>query len=117
MWNAPERCPPCQAEDMPAPDAANPAYAHNNNLALTKAADADENCDADDDHTSKNVGDLNVGNAEPIAFNYLSGHYTAAFVGTASGGSDQTASWGGAPVTRPAVVICAIRGSHRRRRG
>ena len=75
----------------------------NNNLALTKTVDADDNCDSDDDHTSKNVGDLSVDNAEPIAFNYLSGHYTSALEGTASGGSDQTASWGGIPVTRPAV--------------
>ena len=75
----------------------------NNNLALTKAADADDNCDADDDHTSKNVGGLTVDNAEPIAFNYLSGHFTVALVGTSAGGSDQTASWGGVPVIRPAV--------------
>ena len=47
-------------------------------------------------------------NAEPIAFNYLSGHYTSALTGAASGGSDQTASWGGAPVTRPAVDVLPV---------
>lgn len=96
------------ADDGATPPVANPDYATNNNLGLTKAADADDNCDADDDHTSKNVGDLNVGNAEPIAFNFLSGHYTSALVGTSSGGSDQTASWGGAPVTRPAVNVLPV---------
>lgn len=95
--------PPAVVDATAEPVVANSDYATNNNLGLTKAADADDNCDADDDHTSKNVGDLNVDNAEPIAFNYLSGHYTSALVGTSSGGSDQTASWGGAPVTRPAV--------------
>ncbi len=56
------------------------------------------------DVTSKNVGALSVGNAEPIAFNHLTGHFTEALVGTAAGGSDQTASWGGTPVIRPAVT-------------
>ncbi len=56
------------------------------------------------DVTSKNVGALAVGNAEPIAFNHLTGNFTEALVGTAAGGSDQTASWGGTPVVRPAVT-------------
>ena len=55
------------------------------------------------DPTTKNVGDLNVGNAEPVAFNHLTGHFTEALTSTAAGGSDQTASWGGTPVIRPAV--------------
>ena len=55
------------------------------------------------DPTTKNVGDLNVGNAEPVAFNHLTGHFTEALISTAAGGSDQTASWGGTPVVRPAV--------------
>ena len=55
------------------------------------------------DPTSKNVGDLNVDNAEPIAFNHLTGHFTEALISTAAGGSDQTASWAGTPVTRPGV--------------
>ena len=55
------------------------------------------------DPTTKNVGDLNVDNAEPVAFNHLTGHFTEALVGSAEGGSDQTASWGGTPVIRPAV--------------
>ena len=56
------------------------------------------------DVTSKNVGALTVDNAEPIAFNHLTGHFTEALEGTDAGGSDQTASWGGAPVIRPAVT-------------
>ena len=55
------------------------------------------------DTTTKNVGALSVDNAEPIAFNHLTGHFTEALEGTDAGGSDQTASWGGAPVIRPAV--------------
>jgi len=55
------------------------------------------------DDTAKNVGDLSVTNAIPVAFNHLTGHFTEALVGSASGGSDQTASWGGRPITRPAV--------------
>ena len=55
------------------------------------------------DPTTKNVGDLNVGNAEPVAFNHLTGHFTEALTSTAAGGSDQTASWGGTPIIRPAV--------------
>ena len=56
------------------------------------------------DVTSKNVGALTVKNAEPLAFNHLTAHFTEALVGTDAGGSDQTASWGGAPVIRPAVT-------------
>ena len=63
--------------------------------------------EADDDqtkdNTSKNVGDLSFENAEPIAFNHLTGNFTEALTSTASGGADQTASWGGTPVIRPAV--------------
>ncbi len=55
------------------------------------------------DPTTKNVGDLNVGNAEPVAFNHLTGNFTEALTSTAAGGSDQTASWGGTPLVRPAV--------------
>ena len=57
----------------------------------------------EEDTTTKNVGDLHVGNAVPIAFNHLTGHYTEALSETAAGGSDQTASWGGTPIVRPAV--------------
>ena len=52
---------------------------------------------------SKNVGDLNIANAEPIAFNHLTGHFTEAFDSTVTSGTDQSASWGGSPVVRPAV--------------
>ena len=69
------------------------------NLKLTKPAEG-----ADKDTTSKNVGDLKVGNAEPVAFNHLTGHFTEALIATAAGGSDQTASWGGTPIIRPAVL-------------
>ena len=55
------------------------------------------------DTTSKNVGVLSVGNAEPVSFNHMTGNFTEALVGTDAGGSDQTASWGGTPVVRPAV--------------
>ena len=83
-----------------------------NGLALTRnGPDGVFDCRADDpatteaeaDVTSKNVGALTVDNAEPIAFNHLTGHFTEALVGTDAGGADQTASWGGAPVIRPAV--------------
>ena len=60
--------------------------------------------EAEADVTSKNVGALTRDNAEPIAFNHLTGHFTEALEGTDAGGSDQTASWGGAPVIRPAVT-------------
>ena len=55
------------------------------------------------DETSKNVGGLSVGNAEPVSFNHMTGNFTEALTGTDAGGSDQTASWGGTPVVRPAV--------------
>ena len=55
------------------------------------------------DMTSKNVGDLSIDNAQPISFNHLTGHFTEALTSTADGGADQTASWGGTPVVRPAV--------------
>ena len=55
------------------------------------------------DVSSKNVGDLSVKNAVPVAFNHLTGHFTEALVSTAAGGADQTASWGGTPIVRPAV--------------
>ena len=72
-----------------------------NNLMYTKFTAAD---DITEDNTSKNVGDLNINNAEPIAFNHLTGHFTEALTTTADGGADQTASWGGTPVVRPAVI-------------
>ena len=58
--------------------------------------------------TSKNVGDLNLGNAELVGFNYLSGHQTSALKSTSDpGGSDQTAAWGVNALTRPAVTGAA----------
>ncbi|MDE2927373.1 MAG: hypothetical protein OXT71_13335 [Acidobacteriota bacterium] len=62
------------------------------------------------DDTSKNVGDLNVGNAQPVSFNHLTGHFTEALVSTDTGGADQTASWGGTPIIRPAVANTANMG-------
>jgi hypothetical protein len=56
-----------------------------------------------EDVSTKNVGNLSVSNAMPIAFNHLTGHFTEALSETAAGGSDQTASWGGTPIVRPAV--------------
>lgn len=70
----------------------------NNNLMQTKFESTDEDAK---DNTSKNVGDLTIGNAQPVAFNHLTGHFTEALVG--SNGGDQTAAWGGTPVIRPAV--------------
>lgn len=55
------------------------------------------------DESTKNVGDLSVGNAMAISFNHLTGHFTEALSETAAGGTDQTASWGGTPIIRPAV--------------
>ena len=69
-----------------------------NNLTLTKHEGDDT------DTTTKNVGGLKVGNAQPVAFNHLTGNFTEALISTAAGGSDQTASWGGSPVIRPAVL-------------
>ena len=40
-----------------------------------------------------------MGNAVPVAFNHLTGNFTEALISTASGGSDQTASWGGTPIS------------------
>ena len=88
----------------------------NNNLKYTpNGTDGKYDCLEDDDpdnqkvpdkhdSTSKNVGDLNVGNAEPIAFNHLTGSFTEALTSTGTGGADQTASWGGTPVIRPGVA-------------
>ena len=56
-----------------------------------------------DDVSSTNVGDLSVDNAMPVSFSHLTGHFTEALISTAAGGSDQTASWGGTPVVRPAM--------------
>ena len=39
----------------------------------------------EEDTTTKNVGDLDVDNAVPIAFNHLTGHYTEALSETACG--------------------------------
>ena len=72
----------------------------NNNLMYTKFTATETQTT---DNTSKNVGGLSVGNAQPIGFNHLTGHFTEALVGTDAGGADQTASWGGTPVVRPAV--------------
>ena len=62
------------------------------------------------DPTSKNVGDLSVDNAQPVSFNHLTGHFTEALVSTDTGGADQTASWGGTPIIRPAVANTANTG-------
>ena len=63
------------------------------------------------DTSSTNVGDLNVGNAMPVSFNHLTGHFTEALISTDAGGSDQTASWGGTPVVRPALGTNVRRGN------
>ena len=73
----------------------------NNNLMQTKFDDM--GMEDADDNTSKNVGKLTRFNAEPVAFNHLSGHFTEALVGGGMSTTDQTASWGGTPVIRPAV--------------
>ena len=70
-----------------------------------RKADPDAASDSDSlgDSTSKNVGDLSVATAEPIAFNHLTGSFTEALISTGAGGADQTASWGGTPVIRTGV--------------
>ena len=82
-------------------DATPPTVAVNNNLMQTKFESDDEDAE---DGTSKNVGELTISNAEPVAFNHLTGHFTEALVGGGTSASDQTASWGGTPVIRPAVM-------------
>ena len=67
------------------------------------AAGAADITGVDADATTKNVGDLSINNAQPVAFNHLTGHFTEALVSTETGGADQTASWGGTPVVRPGV--------------
>lgn len=95
--------------------------ADQNNLMHTKfGADGENDCRKASgegvtpavtaDNTSKNVGDLSVGNAQPISFNHLTGHFTEALVSTGTGGADQTASWGGTPIIRPAVATTANMG-------
>ena len=80
-----------------------PPVVTQNPLMYTKnPAEGKADCD-EGDASSKNVGGLMIGNAEPIAFNHLTGHFTEALVGTDAGGADQTASWGGTPIVRPAV--------------
>ena len=61
-------------------------------------------CQTQTTTSSRNVGDLSITNAEPIAFNHLTGHFTEAFVLPGMSGADQSASWGGSPVVRPAVA-------------
>ena len=51
------------------------------------------------DATTRNVGPLTVHNYEPLAFNYLLGHHTAAQVSSETGG----VSWGVNALVRPAV--------------
>ena len=72
----------------------------------TDDTDGTDDC-KDTDTSTKNVGDLSVDNAEPVVFNHLLGHYTSAMIQTAAGGSDQTASWGGTALVRPAVDTTA----------
>ena len=75
-------------------------------LTLTNKAETKTDPDATGNPTdvsTKNVGGLSVSNAIAISFNHLTGHFTEALSGTAAGGSDQTASWGGTPIVRPAV--------------
>ena len=82
------------------------AYTPNGDDGVGDCADAAAAADiagVDADTTSKNVGDLNVGNAEPVSFNHMTGQFTEALTSTATGGADQTASWGGTPVVRPGV--------------
>ena len=82
------------------------AYSPNGADGVGDCADAAAAVDITDveaDTTSKNVGGLNVGNAEPVSFNHMTGQFTEALTSTATGGGDQTASWGGTPVVRPAV--------------
>ncbi len=86
---------------VPATAAAAGEATLNNNLMYTKFTATETQ---KTDNTSKNVGGLSVTNAEPISFNHLTGHFTEALVGTDTGGADQTASWGGTPVVRPAVL-------------
>ena len=74
-----------------------------NNLMLTKSTEEDNECKKEDD-SSKNVGPLSVGNAQPIAFNYLTGHHTTGQASSSGDGSDQTASWGVNALTRPALM-------------
>ena len=82
----------------------------NNSLIHTEHGDDGVNDCADGtvgeitkDMTSKNVGGLSILNAVPVSFNHLTGNFTEALTSTADGGADQTASWGGTPVVRPAV--------------
>ena len=63
--------------------------------------------DTEGDQSTRNVGPLTVVNARPVAFDYLLGHHTAAVIQTASGGSDQTASWGSAAISRSAMADTA----------
>ena len=90
---------------VPAADNDNLKYTPNGAKGVFDCrADDPKTNDADEtDITSKNVGGLNVDNALPVSFNHLTGHFTEALTSTAEGGADQTASWGGTPVVRPAV--------------
>jgi hypothetical protein len=84
--------------------AIDPSASGQNPLMYTENLVPDkDDCDASD-ISSKNVGGLTIDNAQPIAFNHLTGHFTEALVGTDVGGGDQTASWGGSPIVRPAVL-------------
>ena len=90
--------------DVAAAPTADPPTSGQDPLVYTKNLVTDKkDCD-DTDISSKNVGGLTIANAQPIAYNHLTGHFTEALVGTDTGGGDQTASWGGTPVVRPAVT-------------
>ena len=58
-------------------------------------------------NTTKNVGALTVDNAEPIAFNHLTGHHATAQTSSGAGGADQTASWAVKALARPALMDVA----------
>lgn len=86
------------------PDSLSPDTPPINNLEYTENGnDGVFDCRTDDprtavdetDRTSRNVGDLSIENARPIAFNHLTGHFTETLL--------PVDSWGGTPVIRPAV--------------
>lgn len=85
--------------DSPGPDAPpsdNLAYTQNGNDGVFDCRTDDPRTAVDEtDRTSRNVGDLNIKNARPIAFNHLTGHFTETLL--------PGDSWGGTPVIRPAV--------------
>ena len=90
------------------------ATGEDNNLEYTgHGADGANDCSqasdaAGADDTSRNVGDLSIHNYQPLAFNWLTGHHTAAQLLPDLG---EGIAWGVNALTRPAIATSGAAGA------